>query len=295
MSPITKMLIVMGVVALIGVVIFAPFGLGARAARKVIYQPPVEVRAVTLNGLPEGGAVVSVHTTDGLDLKGIAYRGDAIKPVLLQFHGNAMTAQDAASWFRPLIDAGYGMIFAEYRGYSGNPGSPSEAGTARDAAAWSDFSHRIAMEEQPARPVFYVGHSLGGGVAFQAADYRSPDALITIGTFADTPSLAPTGSAALIADRYDNRRKIARLKSPYYILHGTADPVIPVAHSTLLLEAAKAAHIKGARFVLAGDGHNPDIGKIAKIIDYIAAGGQEADAPQLQISGTEMMRFGGDE
>ena len=120
--------------------------------------------------------------------------------MLLQLHGNAMTAQQAASWFAPLIAEGYGMIFAEYCGYSGNPGSPSEAGAALDAAAWSDLAFARADHVMPARPVYYVAHSLGGGVAFQAAGHNVPTALVTIGAFADTPSPAPMGIAALIAD-----------------------------------------------------------------------------------------------
>lgn len=286
-----KFAIALAIVALVGVVLFASFDLGARAARRVIYQPPVEVRAVTLEDLPEGGAVVTVRTRDGLDLKGIAFEGAADKPVLLQFHGNAMTAQQAASWFAPLIAEGYGLIFAEYRGYSGNPGSPSEAGTALDAAAWSDFAFARASQTMSARKVFYIGHSLGGGVAFQAARHKAPAALVTIGTFADTPRLAPTGSAALIADRYDNRAEIARLHSPYYILHGSADPVIAPAHAALLFDAAQAAHIRGARFVLAGDGHNPGIGKITEIIAFIAADGQGAATLPDSMQGVEITRF----
>ena len=292
MPIVMKFLIFLGVVALIGIVIFAPSGLGARAARRVIFQPPVEAHAVALDGLAQGGDVVTVRTTDGLDLKGIAYRGDPAKPVLLQFHGNAMTAQQAADWFRPLIAAGYGMIFAEYRGYSGNPGNPSEKGTAQDAAAWSDLVYRMAAASNPARRVYYVGHSLGGGVAFQAAQHRSPGALVTIGTFADIPNLAPSGAGWLIADRYDNRGQIAGLKSPYYILHGTADPVIPMAQSEILFAAAQAAHKPGARFLLAGEGHNPDADRIMAIIDYITAQDGEARPPAFAMSGTQMVRFG---
>lgn len=286
-----KFLIGVGVLALCGALVFGVSGLGARAARSVIYQPPADVTSVSLDGLPQGGEVVTVRTQDGLDLKGIVYRSDGELDMLLMFHGNAMTAQQAAAWFRPLIDAGYSMIFAEYRGYSGNPGSPSEKGTALDAAAWSDLAYKIAMKEHHAQRVYYIGHSLGGGAAFQAAEHAPPAALITIGTFADTPSLAPAASASLIADRYDNRAKVARLVSPYFILHGTADPVIPVAHSGFLFDAAKAVHKEGARFVMAGEGHNPDIAKIAQIIGYVTMTDGKADAPPLGVAGVEVTRF----
>ena len=268
-----------------------PLGASAGLTRSVIYQPSKAIKAVTLDGLPAGGEVVTVRTADGLDLKGIVYRGDGEADMILVFHGNASSANGTAQWLRPLIEAGHSVIFAEYRGYAGNPGKPSEKGTALDAAAFADLAFKIARQEHHAQRVVYVGHSLGGAVAFQAAAHAMPDTLITIGAFTDTPNLAPKLARGFIADRYDNRARLKALTSPYFILHGTTDPVIPLAHAKMLFEAAEQAGKQGGAFVFEGEGHDPDGAKVSKVINLIAAKGVKAvDEPDWP--GTHVMRFG---
>ncbi len=53
-------------------------------------------------------------------------------PVVVVFHGNAGHAGYRVAKFHALLDAGFGVFFAESRGYGGNPGSPDEAGLTAD-------------------------------------------------------------------------------------------------------------------------------------------------------------------
>ena len=78
---------------------------------------------------------ISVKTEDGLNLKAW-YAPATGKPcTIVFFHGNGDSLATAAEVANPYIAAGYGFLLAEYRGYSGLPGSPTEAGLYQDARA----------------------------------------------------------------------------------------------------------------------------------------------------------------
>ena len=153
------------------------------------------------------------------------------------------------------------------------------------------MAFQIAKKEHRNQRIFYIGHSLGGGVAFQAAQQHPPHALITISTFTDTPSLAPTMAQSLVADRYDNKAKVAGLQSDYYILHGTADTVIPASHGWALIDAAKKAGVWGGAFILRDEGHDPDATKIIQAINYITETEMGLSTKLPIWPGMDLMRF----
>ncbi len=267
--------------------------LSSGLTRNAIYQPDAAIRAVTRDGLPEATRVVELKTADGLALKAIRIDGDPDLPLFLVFHGNASTANGTAQWLRPLIDQGYGFLFVEYRGYAGNPGKPSQKGTALDADAGYAEAVRIARETGHARPVYLLGHSLGGGVALDLTRRVKPDLLITIGTFTDIPSLAPKLARGLISDRYDNKAALAGLGAPYYIIHGAKDDVVPLPHAKLLFEAAEARGLTGGAFVLMNEGHAPDGALVAKAVNLAVQRGPSGlrEDDGAGFPDTKLMRF----
>src|SRR3546814_3692642 len=76
---------------------------------------------------------------------------------------------------RPFIDAGCGLLATGYRGYSGNPGRPSEAGLTADARSVIDWA---AAEGYGRERLVYYGESLGTAVAVKLASERPPSALV---------------------------------------------------------------------------------------------------------------------
>ncbi len=215
-----------------------------------LVYPLEQIQALRNAALDDTTEGITVHTQDGLDLIAgykAPRREDA--PTVILFHGNGENFTQRAHIALELIDAGYGVLLAEYRGYAGNPGKPYEAGLYADARAVHAF-----VAERRSRIVLH-GYSLGSGVATQLASEAHIDALILEAPFTTIVEVAtkrfPLFPVRTLArDRYDNLSKIARIDAPLLIYGGTADGVIPPAHFQTLFDAARGdkhlALIEGA-------------------------------------------------
>ena len=195
--------------------------------------PPVRAH------VPAGYESIAYTTQDGLTLAA-GYRPPAPDtPTLIFFHGNGADWQSSADVTAPLARVGYGVLAAEYRGYGGNPGSPSEAGLYDDGRAAYAF---LIGRGIPPEDIVLVGNSLGSGVATHVASEVEARALVLISPF---DSLEATASRALrwlpvralLRDRYDNRAKFAQIAMPVLILHGEADTLISLDQARALAEA----------------------------------------------------------
>lgn len=78
---------------------------------------------------------IALTTEDGLAGRLLFAAPERDRPVILFFHGNGDSAASGAVAIAPYLDAGYGAVVPEYRGYDGLPGAPSEQGLYRDARA----------------------------------------------------------------------------------------------------------------------------------------------------------------
>jgi hypothetical protein len=257
----------------------------ADPVRDRIYPAPTAPLSV---GKLPGARLVEVRSADGLTLRGIEAAGRADRPVVLLLHGNGSSAADALDWLRPLTARGYGVVAAEYRGYSANPGKPSEAGLAADADAFLAHARALAG----GRRVVVLGHSLGGGVAFGLARRHRLDALVTVGTFTRLRAMAPRIARALIADRFDNLAAVPALDEPWFLVHGTADEVVPVRMGEELHRAAARAGKTGTSYVLPGQDHRPDGELVATLVDAVAARLEGGAAP-APPKGVNVVPFGG--
>ena len=161
-------------------------------------------------------------------------------PVILLFHGNGGTVADLEPWAAAFHSRGWGVVLADYRGYSGNPGEPSEIGVYADARAILAWLRQQGVDD---RRLVILGWSLGSGVAVQMALEHHPAALVL---FAPYTSLVDVAAAeypvfpvrSLMSDRFDSMSKITGIGAPLMIVHGEADDVIPAAMGRSLLAHA---------------------------------------------------------
>jgi pimeloyl-ACP methyl ester carboxylesterase len=229
---------------------------------------PAPQTPLSLTGMPPGTELISVRSRNGIALKGL-YRPATGKdrPLLLVLHGNASSAATALHWLAPLADQGFGILSAEYRGYSGLAGTPSEAGLTDDAAAFLAEGRRLA----PGRPVWIVGHSIGGAVGLSLSRGERLDQLITIGTFTRLRDMAPKMARALVPDEYRNADAVRVLDEPYALIHGLRDDIAPWRMGEELHKAAVRSKRRGMSYILTEAGHQPDAALILKVLEDIEA------------------------
>jgi hypothetical protein len=204
-------------------------------------------------------AEVVVPTEDGLSLA--AWFVEPAAPAdgwtLILFNGNAGHRGFRAPLARRLSDRGIGVLMIDYRGFGGNPGTPTEIGLLRDARAarrWID--RRLAG--RPSR-VAYFGESLGTGVAVALAVERPPDALILRSPFT---SMVDVGRYHfpflpvrwLLRDRYPSDQRIGSLSCPLLIIAAERDSVVPADLARRLFAAASPAQRRW--LLLPGADHN---------------------------------------
>ena len=209
------------------------------AQRSLLYHPdrtPLEAEEA---GLP-ADALVTTETEDYLTLRHFYVPpGDPEAPVVVVFHGNAGHAGHRVDKFTPLIAGGYGLFLAEYRGYGGNPGAPSEDGLIADGEsvlAWLEAqgigAPRIAL----------YGESLGTGIVLALAQKQRARAIVLEAPFTSVANAAQEHypyipAKWLVRDRFDNMDRIEGVDLPILILHGERDSVMPSHHSEKLAEA----------------------------------------------------------
>jgi hypothetical protein len=234
-------------------------------------EPPSLERA-GLAGMMEPAKIT---TADGLDLLAWYHRPPHEGgPLVLFFHGNAGTIEDRAWKAKIYIDAGFGLLLLEYRGYGGNPGSPSEAGLYDDGRAALAFAAIQGIE--PAHVVLYA-ESLGTGVAVQMATEQRVAALVLEAPYTSIADVAQGDFPLfpvrwLVRDRFDSIAKIAQIGVPLLVVQGERDQTIPVQFGKALFAAA--AEPKEAMW-LPSAGHN-DIarfGSDAAVLDFFKRNG----------------------
>jgi alpha-beta hydrolase superfamily lysophospholipase len=226
-ATIAVVLVMMVAVTLMGGALWA-------VQRRLIYFPdrsPVPA-AATLGGVRD----VVLHTSDGVRLG--AWLLEAADPArdvaVLVAPGNAGNRLDRLPLGRALAKTGLTVLLMDYRGYGGNPASPSATGLARDARAALDYLATDAAI--PRIPIIYYGESLGAAVVTELATAHPPAGLLLRSPFID---LAAVGRyhypilpvRALLRDRYPVAELIGRVAVPTVVIYGTTDSVVPPEQS----------------------------------------------------------------
>jgi uncharacterized protein len=226
--------------------------------RRLIYFPfgPVpHPREIGLAGTTE----VAFQTSDGLTLHGwFVSRTAEPSFTVIVFNGNAGNRAMRASLGDALVRRGMAVLLFDYRGFGGNPGTPTEAGLRLDARAAREYiASRPAAER---RRIVYFGESLGTGVAAALAADNPPTALILRSPFV---SMVEVGQHHygfvpvqwLLRDRYATGDLIGRVRVPLLIIAGDQDRIVPIAQSRRLFERANQPK---SMVVISNADHNDD-------------------------------------
>jgi len=226
--------------------------------RRLIYLPstrPLPPAAEVLDGARD----VRLHTADGLALTAWHLPAREGAATVLVAHGNGGDIAGRAPLAVALGARGLGVLLLEYRGYGGNPGSPSEEGLGQDARAAREYL--LDAAGVPRERLLYLGESLGGAVVAELAAAHPPAGLVLRSPFTD---LAAVGRVhypflpvrMLLRDRHQVAERLHHIDVPTTVVYGTADSIVPPAQSRAVAEAAAGP----TRIVaVAGADHNDRI------------------------------------
>jgi len=199
--------------------------------RQLVYPaPPVQ------GDTPSGFERVTIRTPDRLDLLAGYRPAHEGMPTLLFFHGNGATWQSSTLVTDRLVAQGYGLLAVEYRGYGGNPGTPSEEGLYQDArGAWA-FLRAEGVDDAG---IVLLGNSLGAAVALNLATEVHARALVLVSPFNNLGDTAARRMRwlpmrMLLHDSYANDEKIVQIGEPILILHGEEDSLIALEQAQAL-------------------------------------------------------------
>jgi fermentation-respiration switch protein FrsA (DUF1100 family) len=162
------------------------------------------------------------------------------RPVVLYFHGNGDFLAGFFGRFRDLIADGTGIVALSYRGYAGSSGQPSERGLLQDAAA----AYAFTTARYGAERIVVWGFSLGTGVAVALAAEQPIGKLILEAPYTSTADVAASlfwflPVRQVMRDQFRSDERIARVKVPLLIMHGSNDPAIPIVFGERLFALAR--------------------------------------------------------
>jgi hypothetical protein len=228
--------------------------------RKLIYFPD-RSSVPPAGDVIEGARDVTLHTEDGLDLGAwfvpAVHRPGVPDPriAVLVAPGNAGNRAGRADWAERLRERGLAVLLMDYRGYGGNPGSPSEDGLVRDALAATELLEALGY---PPERTIYFGESLGSGVVAALQTRRPPAGMVLRSPF---PELADVGARhypflpvrLLLRDRFPVVEHLVDSDVPVTVVYGDRDSVVPTELSAQVADQAPAL---AERVVIAGADHN---------------------------------------
>ena len=244
-------------VVLLGATVFAMLW---ALQRQLIYFPdatPVPPAGEVIAGARD----VTLRTADGLELGAwflpATGQVDAGLAVLVA-PGNGGNRAGRAGFAQELSRRGLAVLLLDYRGYGGNPGSPSEDGLAADADA--AVVALTALGYPPQRTI-YFGESLGTGVIAALQVRHPPAGVVLRSPFTELADVAAyhypwLPIRALLRDRFPVLEHHATSHVPITVIYGDRDSVVPAALSARVADQAPSLV---ERVVIHGAEHNDPV------------------------------------
>jgi uncharacterized protein len=217
--------------------------------RSLIYLPSQELPAT-----PPDVEQVTYGTEDGLTISAWLVESEASRGSVIVFNGNAGNRSHRLPLARALVKRGLTVLLTDYRGYGGNPGSPTEDGLALDARAALRYMESRAGDA----PLVYFGESLGAAVAIRLATEDLPTAIVLRSPFTSLPDVAAVHygwlpTSLLLKDRFQSLDRVDDVEAAVLVIAGTSDSTVPLDHSKAVYRAANEPK---EIILIDGAGHN---------------------------------------
>jgi pimeloyl-ACP methyl ester carboxylesterase len=185
--------------------------------RPLLFEPDARDIAIPSDGVTLHGWVVNPGKADAL----------------IFFGGNGESVERDVGFFRDNLPQ-YSVYLVPYRGYSSNPGEPTQTNLFADSLRVFEWVHA-----RHAR-VSLMGRSLGTGVATWLASQRRIERLVLVTPYDSIASIAaerfPLFPVAwFLKDPYESWRYAGAIRVPVLAVLAEDDAIIPRVHSDALI------------------------------------------------------------
>jgi len=173
-------------------------------------------------------------------INALMFKASKPKGVVFYSHGNSRSLDDWGWVHKDFTSKGLDLLIYDFRTFGKSTGKLTEKNL------YSDARHIIQflMKEYSAQELVIYGRSLGAAIACQMATEFDAKCLILETPFSSMLSMVHASTPYIpvkfiLRYKFNNRRKMRRLKCPVHILHGTKDELIPLRHAKRLIQANK--------------------------------------------------------
>ncbi len=206
--------------------------------RKLLYHP--FSAEITGEGLIHNFETINFKTSDNFVLKGWFHLKNSNKKTILFLHGNAGNLDNRIDKLNSLGSMDINFLIISWRGYSGNPGNPSEAGLYKDVLGGIKWLNEKGISNDQ---IILYGESLGTAIATEVGQNENFAGIILEAPFT---SMVDMGQKIypifpvkfLLKDKYESKNKIKNIKSPILIMHGEVDKIVPFWMGKKMFELA---------------------------------------------------------
>jgi abhydrolase domain-containing protein 17 len=174
-------------------------------------------------------------TRDREEITAIHVPNPQAKYTILYSHGNAVTLGDVYPELVDFQSWGFSVFSYDYRGYGLSAGKPSVAKAYADADAAYDYLVNT-LKVSPDRIIIF-GRSVGSGPSTYLASRHPIAGLILESAFTSTFRVV-VPIKILPFDKFPNQERLAQIRRPILVIHGTQDQVIPFSHGQVLYQTA---------------------------------------------------------
>ena len=212
--------------------------------RKLLYHPFSP--QITGKGLIHNFETINFKTSDNFELKGWFHLKNSNKKTILFLHGNAGNLDNRIDKLNFLGNMDINFLIISWRGYSGNPGNPSETGLYKDALGGIEWLNKKGISNDQ---IILYGESLGTAITTEIAQNKNFAGIILEAPFT---SMVDMGQKIypifpvrfLLKDKYESKNKIKNIKSPILVLHGRKDKIVPFYMGEKIFEMANSPKFK---------------------------------------------------
>ena len=212
--------------------------------RKLLYHPFSP--QITGKGLIHNFETINFKTSDNFELKGWFHLKNSNKKTILFLHGNAGNLDNRIDKLNFLGNMDINFLIISWRGYSGNPGNPSETGLYKDALGGIEWLNKKGISDDQ---IILYGESLGTAITTEVAQNENFAGIILEAPFT---SMVDMGQKIypifpvkfLLKDKYESKNKIKNIKSPILVLHGRKDKIVPFYMGEKIFEMANSPKFK---------------------------------------------------